>query len=354
MVPMAKISNEVFLQQLDPTFKSVESSASKGSITGKSAIVPSPDNDRLASNLQVLANNFANVPEVFLKERNETVATVPTKELSSGEFPIYITVVIAIVVFTMMSTFLYYLCRCMIRKKKREKQLATLTPKTLDHRMAGVRANQPIEFVVPTTTVMVSETTEDSVSETDYSSSGAKSLPLVMDRRRRRPGFHINPDELQHGLYVGDGAVTEKGTYIGDLGKVGFSLRYNLQRSQLTVRIIGAKGLPCHFMRTTANPCVKLVLLPDKTTKYMTKVLKNTTNPNFNESFTFCVRRDELPQKKLKISVWDYDRFSRKCLIGQVIYNVRDSGITNTLSVDATSGEIWVEMKQDSMVVSTL
>lgn len=339
MVLMAKISTrETSLQRLDrsPASKTEEPFAVADAVFSPGGTGLSSDS-RLAFDLPPLA---------FPNDRN---GTIPSRTTSPGEFPIYVVVIIASVFFLMTSTFLYFLCRCLVRKKKREDQLSTLAPPMPDYRMAGVRADHPIQFVVPTT-VVVSETTEDSVSETDYSSSGAKVLPMVTDRRRKKPGFQISPEDLQHGLYVGLNAASEKGTFVGDLGKVGFSLRYNLQRCQLTVKIVGARDLPCHSLRTTANPCVKLVLLPDRTTKYVTKVLKNTTSPNFNESFTFCVRRDELSEKKLKISVWDYDRFSRKCLIGQVVYNVRDSGLTNTLSVDAASGEIWVDMKQDSVV----
>lgn len=349
---MAKLSTaKVFKQQLDPSaaFKPGES-LENTAVNVNNAL---EGGDALTLNAQAFVSNHIEAPQTFVKRNNETVSALPSQQTTSGEFPVYIIVIIAIVSFVMTSTFFYFLCRCLVRRKKRENQLANLTPKSTDHRMTGVRANQPIEFVVPTT-VIVSETTEDSVSETDYSSSGAKNLPIIMDRRRKRPGFQINPEELQHGLYVGVTAASEKGSFIGDLGKVGFSLRYNLQRNQLIVKIIGAKDLPCQIMRTTANPCVKVVLLPDRTTKYMTKVMKNTTCPVFNEAFTFCVRRDELPNKKMKISVWDYDRFSRKCLIGQVVYNVRDSGLTNTLSLDATTGEIWVDMKPDSAVVSDI
>ncbi|GFY42604.1 synaptotagmin-A [Trichonephila inaurata madagascariensis] len=287
----------------------------------------------------------------------DSVVTVTTGHETTVEYPdsnkvsIYIIIPVVLVFVVMSTAFLYYLCRCMMRRKKRENQLATLTPKTVDPRMAGVRANQPIQFVVPTT-IVVSENTEESVSETDYSSSGAKTLPIIMDRRKKR-GFHINPEDLQHGLYVGVKAASEKGTFLGDLGKVGFSLSYSSFRNQLTVKLIGAADLPCHFLRTTANPCAKVVLLPDKTTKYMSKVQRNTMNPVFNESFVFSIRRDDLAEKRLKISVWDYDKFSRKCLIGQVIYAVKDSGLTNTSTGDAITGDIWVDLKPETSTHSS-
>ncbi|XP_055948485.1 synaptotagmin-1-like [Argiope bruennichi] len=271
-------------------------------------------------------------------------ATSPTQD--TNQVYLYIIISVGIIFFIMSTALLYYLCRCMMRRKKRENQLATITPKSNDPRMAGVRANHPIQFVVPTT-IVISENTEESVSETDYSSSGAKTLPIILDRRKKR-GFHINPEDLQHGLYVGVKAASEKGTFLGDLGKVGFSLSFNALRNQLTVKLIGASDLPCHFLRTTANPCAKIVLLPDRTTKYMSKVQRNTMNPIFNESFVFSMRRDDLEEKKLKISIYDYDKFSRKCMIGQVVYSVKDSGLANSTSVEAMTGDIWIDLKPET------
>ncbi|GBM80398.1 Synaptotagmin-C [Araneus ventricosus] len=274
----------------------------------------------------------------------EHATTSPTQD--TNQVYLYIIIAVGVIFFIMSTALLYYLCRCMMRRKKRENQLATITPKTNDPRMAGVRANHPIQFVVPTT-IVVSENTEESVSETDYSSSGAKTLPIILDRRKKR-GFHINPEDLQHGLYVGVKAASEKGAFLGDLGKVGFSLSFNALRNQLTVKIIGASDLPCHFLRTTANPCAKIVLLPDRTTKYMSKVQRNTMNPTFNESFVFSMRRDDLVEKKLKISIYDYDKFSRKCMIGQVVYSVKDSGLANSSSVEAMTGDIWTDLKPET------
>lgn len=355
---MAKISTgEYFLQLLNSSigFEAAKALALTKTSSKDINLSFTNNSSRPSLNPVLAARSIPNedsLDNVLLKDSNQT-DSILASQTSANEFPVYVIVIIGLVFFVMTTTFLYFLCRCLVKKKKRENQLANLTPKTFDPRMAGVRPSQPIEFVVPST-IIVSETTEDSVSETDYSSSGTKTLPMLLEKRKKRSGFQINPDELQHGLYVGVIAASEKGVFLGDLGKVGISLRYNLQRSQLTVKIIGAKDLPCHFMKTTSNPCVKLVLLPDRTTKYMTKVQRNTMNPTFNESFVFPVRRDELPEKKLKISVWDYDRFSRKCLMGQVVYNIKDSGITNTLSVDAISGEIWVDLKQESSTVSKI
>ncbi|XP_007955830.1 synaptotagmin-3 [Orycteropus afer afer] len=48
-------------------------------------------------------------------------------------------------------------------------------------------------------------------------------------------------------------------------------------------------------------------------------VHRKTLNPVFNETFQFAVPLAELAQRKLHFSVYDFDRFSRHDLIGQVV-----------------------------------
>lgn len=50
-----------------------------------------------------------------------------------------------------------------------------------------------------------------------------------------------------------------------------------------------------------------------------TQVHRKTLNPVFNETFQFSVPLAELAQRKLHFSVYDFDRFSRHDLIGQVV-----------------------------------
>lgn len=111
-------------------------------------------------------------------------------------------------------------------------------------------------------------------------------------------------------------------------------------------------------MGGTSDPYVKVFLLPDKKKKYETKVQKKTLNPAFNETFTFKVSpnppRDlvsrsrpspscvlaswfgpagapchlvalspqvpyqELGGKTLVMAIYDFDRFSKHDIIGEV------------------------------------
>lgn len=58
--------------------------------------------------------------------------------------------------------------------------------------------------------------------------------------------------------------------------------------------------------------------MPDRKTKHQTKVHRKTLNPEFNEMFIFPVAYEELAQRILQFSIYDFDRFSRHDLIGAV------------------------------------
>ncbi|XP_073795880.1 synaptotagmin-2 isoform X3 [Danio rerio] len=102
------------------------------------------------------------------------------------------------------------------------------------------------------------------------------------------------------------------------LGKLQFSLDYDFSASQLTVGILQAADLLSMDSGGTSDPYVKVFILPDKKKKYDTKVHKKTLNPVFNETFHFKIPFTEMGGKTLVMSVYDFDRFSKHDVIGEV------------------------------------
>ncbi|KAI1890621.1 hypothetical protein AGOR_G00155550 [Albula goreensis] len=102
------------------------------------------------------------------------------------------------------------------------------------------------------------------------------------------------------------------------LGKLQYSLDYDFQDGKLTVGILQAADLISMDTGGTSDPYVKVFLLPDKKKKFDTKVHKKTLNPVFNETFIFKVPYQELGGKTLVMSVYDFDRFSKHDIIGEV------------------------------------
>ncbi|XP_048206947.1 synaptotagmin-10 [Perognathus longimembris pacificus] len=101
-------------------------------------------------------------------------------------------------------------------------------------------------------------------------------------------------------------------------GKLHFSLRYDYENEVLVVRIIEALELPAKDFSGTSDPYVKMYLLPDRKRKFQTRVHRKTLNPLFDETFHFPVAYAQLGARKLHFSIYDFDRFSRHDMIGEV------------------------------------
>uniref|UniRef100_A0A3Q2XX27 Synaptotagmin 2 n=1 Tax=Hippocampus comes TaxID=109280 RepID=A0A3Q2XX27_HIPCM len=91
-----------------------------------------------------------------------------------------------------------------------------------------------------------------------------------------------------------------------------------LSHFKLTVGILQAADLLSMDSGGTSDPYVKVFVLPDKKKKFDTKVHKKTLNPVFNETFIFKIPFQEMGGKTLVMSVYDFDRFSKHDVIGEI------------------------------------
>ncbi|XP_038609032.1 LOW QUALITY PROTEIN: synaptotagmin-3 [Tachyglossus aculeatus] len=159
-------------------------------------------------------------------------------------------------------------------------------------------------------------------------------LPPVQGEEKNRLIGQIKPELYQRGGEggrrggpggpgVGAGGGGDGGDGDGEggapCGRFSFALRYLYGSDQLVVRILQALDLPAKDSNGFSDPYVKIYLLPDRKKKFQTKVHRKTLNPVFNETFQFSVPLAELAHRKLHFSFYDFDRFSRHDLIGQVV-----------------------------------
>ncbi|XP_064084988.1 synaptotagmin-10-like isoform X3 [Macrobrachium nipponense] len=103
------------------------------------------------------------------------------------------------------------------------------------------------------------------------------------------------------------------------VGRLRFTLKYDHAIEGLVVKVVQALDLPVKDVTGSSDPYIKVYLLPDRKKKFCTKVHRKNLNPEFNESFVFSVGWPELRDRTLQFSVYDFDRFSRNDLIGQVV-----------------------------------
>uniref|UniRef100_A0A3B5A3E0 Synaptotagmin 3 n=1 Tax=Stegastes partitus TaxID=144197 RepID=A0A3B5A3E0_9TELE len=169
-----------------------------------------------------------------------------------------------------------------------------------------------------------------------------RSVPKPMTHQLSSPDFHGEEKEqvtsigqIKPELYRPKGDQGE-GKAGDNCGKISFLLRYAFNTEQLVVKILKALDLPAKDANGFSDPYVKIYLLPDRKKKFQTKVHRKTLNPVFNETFQFGVPLNELHSRKLHFSVYDFDRFSRHDLIGQVV-------VDNLLDFSEGSGDkpVW-------------
>lgn len=152
----------------------------------------------------------------------------------------------------------------------------------------------------------------------------------------------INPELYKQSMLESEESAKKGGAKT--CGKINFSLRYDYENETLLVHILKAFDLPAKDLCGSSDPYVKVYLLPDRK-KFQTRVHRKTLNPTFDEIFHFPVPYDELQARKLHLSVFDFDRFSRHDMIGEV-------EVDNLFEVSDLSREtsIWKDIQYSTTV----
>ena len=147
------------------------------------------------------------------------------------------------------------------------------------------------------------------------------SLPVEVCRKRRNSTqssedvfSNKSPDIIDNAFPTLD-AIAEAPA----LGTLQYSVRFSSQVSELEVHIISASHLTSSGMTGHCNPYVIVSLSPSKSPSQESAVLVDTTNPQFDETFSFPIKNaTELSSKCLHIRVASYDQFSTCRVLGEV------------------------------------
>ncbi|XP_076454624.1 synaptotagmin-5-like [Babylonia areolata] len=103
------------------------------------------------------------------------------------------------------------------------------------------------------------------------------------------------------------------------LGWLHFTLDLNPETNILTVHLLQATSLVPRDFSGTADPYVRVSLLPDhRSATAQSRTHRRTVNPVFDEEFIFELKRSSMDRAMLQIQVYDYDQFSRDECIGCV------------------------------------
>ncbi|CAG9766090.1 unnamed protein product [Ceutorhynchus assimilis] len=163
----------------------------------------------------------------------------------------------------------------------------------------------------------------------------ALSAPPASPLGAIQPDLYLKKDGP---LFIGCDARKSGGA---SLGRLHFRLSYDFDRSDFIVHLIEAHDLAGSDQGGFNDPYVRVFLIPEiDTRKRQTTIHRNEINPVFNEIFKFPVSHEELKSKSLLLQVFDYDRFSRNDIIGEVSMALTDYDCTNSI-------EIWGEITKN-------
>ncbi|KAI7806858.1 synaptotagmin-11b isoform X2 [Triplophysa rosa] len=122
-------------------------------------------------------------------------------------------------------------------------------------------------------------------------------------------------------------------------GDLTIAVDYNFPKKALVVTILEALGLPAVEGQTgSADPYVKMTILPEKKHRVKTRVLRKTLEPVFDETFTFYgVPYSSLSDLTLHFLVLSFDRFSRDDVIGEAMVPLA--------GVDPSTGRVHISQQ---------
>ena len=128
----------------------------------------------------------------------------------------------------------------------------------------------------------------------------------------RGGGEWIGREEGGEGEIVVDGSVSPPTS-----PEVEFSLYYDIQCRTLMVHLQCAYNLPTKSKKVELNPIVVLYLLPNREDIFQSKMIQNSANPMFNQSFEFSgLLPDEIRRQMLVFRVFSHS--SKGDLLGGV------------------------------------
>ncbi|KAL1421779.1 hypothetical protein MTO96_022826 [Rhipicephalus appendiculatus] len=139
-------------------------------------------------------------------------------------------------------------------------------------------------------------------------------------------------------------------------GRLHFRLKYDFDKSDLVVHVIEDSGAvygclqpwswvgPVWTSREApggfGEPCVRVALLPEVDSKQRQALMRRrSTDPLFDETFKFPVSFDDVPSRTLLFQVFDYDRYSRNDVTGEVRVPLADVDVT-------TETEVWCDIEK--------
>ncbi|XP_078076794.1 synaptotagmin-2 [Mustelus asterias] len=142
-------------------------------------------------------------------------------------------------------------------------------------------------------------------------------------------------------------------------GNLKFSLSYDKKLSKLELTVIEASNLPARHFSQRADFFIRVKLFTSLRRyqcilhQWDTMIVKNTRNPCFGDQFSCFIEKDDYKKATLKLEAWDFDKYSRRDVLGEVCMSFSNLELPNTVEFceklqkvqKEVVGEIFVSLK---------
>lgn len=92
------------------------------------------------------------------------------------------------------------------------------------------------------------------------------------------------------------------------------------------------------------DPYVRITMLPEVDERMrQSSVKRKTCNPFYNEYFKFPITYDDIKEKSISFHIYDYDKFSRHKVIGEVLVDIGKVDTSNSV-------EMWCDIQRHTKV----
>ncbi|XP_048583829.1 synaptotagmin-1 isoform X2 [Nematostella vectensis] len=162
---------------------------------------------------------------------------------------------------------------------------------------------------------------EDNADRTD-DEKGAKREKRQKRRQSSNNTMITNSPEKVNMEEVKDVIINidENEKHTSGLGRLRFALNYNATKTELQVTIIKASDLFVHDNKEGINPYVKISLLPQKFCWQKTRIVEDSPDAVFNESFVISgFSKERIREYKLSFCVVNYHEYFKERYADDVI-----------------------------------
>ncbi|XP_063438863.1 uncharacterized protein LOC134719876 isoform X1 [Mytilus trossulus] len=206
-------------------------------------------------------------------------------------------------------------------------------PKQLAAQLEGIREGDSLTGSQPES--QSSSQHDEYVTPSLSSPSNSSQTSTSSDRNRSKELREIKK-EMKELKDAKANLNAEKGiqNVCGTMGEIQLQLSHDDYDNTLNVHLIQARNLMPKDINGLSDPFVKIYLLPGRCleNKRRSKHISRTLNPQWHQTVMFQdLHREELQNKMLEITVWDYDRFKTNDFLGEVIIDLSVNGVMDNM-----------------------